>query len=310
MSGAGMSGNLLGLVTAADSPDTRPPNKQNNGTREQIMQSDTREQPNCLLGAIDREKRDSDISPASVRVLIACECSGTVRRAFESRGFDAWSCDVKPDEHGSNRHFSADVLDVLTNPLIYGTWDLVIVAHPPCTRLCASGVRWLSEPPENPPSSCVGDEAERWATMSRDERHALMWEHLDRGAALFSDILNAGTAKRIAVENPVMHGHAKERIDFSRVTSNFYVQPWHFATSTDSPDYEKKRTGFWTIGLPALKRTGTIDDETGKRARDSVHKASPGADRNTERSRFFPGMARAIAEQWGDIALNDAAAAA
>lgn len=243
------------------------------------------------------------IEPQKIRVLIACECSGTVRRAFESRGFDAWSCDIKADEHGSNRHFTADVMDVLTNPEIYGTWDLVIVAHPPCTRLCASGVRWLTEPPENAPSSCEGDEAARWPTMSRDERLEMMWEHLDRGAALFSDILNTGNVKHLAVENPVMHKHAKARIDFSKVSHNFYVQPWHFASeaSDADPDYEKKRTGFWTIGLPPLKRTGNVTDLEGKKARDTVHKASPGKNRNADRARFFPGMADAMASQWGAI---------
>lgn len=76
----------------------------------------------------------------------------------------------------------------------------------------------------------------------------------------------------------------------------FYVQPWHFGTSEDGPDNEKKRTGFWCRGLPKLRPTGTLDGST---ARDSVHKAPPGANRGTERSRFFPGMAAAMAAQWG-----------
>ena len=230
-------------------------------------------------------------------VLVACECSGTVRDAFIDAGHDAYSCDIKPDEKGSNRHFQADVLDVIENPAIYGSFDLIIVAHPPCTRLCASGVRWLSKPPQNPPSSCVGDEAERWPSMSEAERLALMWTHLDRGAALFDAILNSGAAPLMAVENPVMHKHAKERIEFGDVKP-FYVQPWQFADSEESPDNEKKRTGFWAKGLPPLKPTGKLDGST---ARDSIHKASPGADRATERSRFFPGMAAAMAQQWGKI---------
>ena len=76
------------------------------------------------------------------KVLVACEFSGTVRDAFLARGFDAWSCDLLPDERGSNRHIRGDVRDHLDDG-----WDLLIVAHPPCTRLCNSGVRWLSVPP-------------------------------------------------------------------------------------------------------------------------------------------------------------------
>ena len=64
------------------------------------------------------------------RILIACEFSGTVRRAFTDRGYDAWSCDLLPAEDRSNRHITGDVREVLGDG-----WDLLIVAHPPCTRL-------------------------------------------------------------------------------------------------------------------------------------------------------------------------------
>src|SRR3546814_10847106 len=68
------------------------------------------------------------------KVLVACEFSGTVRDAFNAAGFDAWSCDLLPDEKRSNRHIQGDVRDILGEG-----WDLLIVAHPPCTRLCNSG---------------------------------------------------------------------------------------------------------------------------------------------------------------------------
>ena len=215
-----------------------------------------------------------------MRVLIACECSGTVRDAFTAQGHDAFSCDIKPDEKGSNRHILADVLEVIDpdNALIYGKWDMLAVMHPPCTRLCNSGVRWLKVPP---PGRTLED----------------MWEELDTGAALFDACLNAAI-ERVAIENPVMHKYAKERINFGD-TKPFYVQPWQFAESEDSADNEKKRTGFWTRNLPPLKPTGSLD---GSSARNSVHFASPGADRATERSRFFPGMAQAMASQWGAVA--------
>ena len=220
------------------------------------------------------------IKPENVRVLIACECSGTVRDAFTAQGFDAWSCDVKHDESGSNRHMAADVRDVLAMPEVWGKFDLVCVMHPPCTRLCNSGVRWLSVPP---PGRTLDD----------------MWSELDEGAQLFDDCLNS-YATFVAVENPVMHKHAKARINFGDVVP-FYVQPWQFATDPESADNEKKRTGFWARNLPPLKPTGSLD---GSDARNSVHFATPGENRATERSRFFPGMAQAIATQWGNHALN------
>lgn len=215
-----------------------------------------------------------------LKVLIACECSGTVRDAFLELGHDAWSIDIKPDERRSNRHIQGDVRDHLNDG-----WDLLMVAHPPCTRLCNSGVRWLSVPP---PGRTLDD----------------MWRELDDGAALFSDLWNA-PIDRVAIENPVMHKHAKERItNFEKQAQS--VQPWQFATDENGPDNEKKRTCLWLRGLPPLVPTGTLDGST---ARNSVHFASPGPDRATERSRFFPGIARAMAEQWGGYAIEQARAA-
>ena len=78
----------------------------------------------------------------SLRVLIACETSGIARRAFAALGHDVWSCDLEPAEDGSNRHIICDVRDGI---LLEG-WDLLAVMHPPCTRLCRSGRRWMSGP--------------------------------------------------------------------------------------------------------------------------------------------------------------------
>ena len=76
-----------------------------------------------------------------LKVLIGCETSGAVRRAFLERGHDAWSCDLLPAQDRSNRHMQCDVRQVLDMG-----WDLLAVMHPPCTRLCNSGVRWLHRP--------------------------------------------------------------------------------------------------------------------------------------------------------------------
>lgn len=95
-----------------------------------------------------------------------------------------------------------------------------------------------------------------------------------------------------------MHRHAKARIEGYCPPAQT-VQPWQFGTDPDGPDNERKRTCFWLRGLPALRPTGTLD---GQSARSSVHRASPGPNRWKERSRFFPGLAAAMAQQWGDHA--------
>ena len=186
-----------------------------------------------------------------MKVLVACEYSGTVRDAFMARGHDAMSADLLPTD-APGPHYQGDARDLLGDG-----WDLII-AHPPCTRLCNSGVRWLAE---------------------RD-----LWSEMREACALFLDFLNA-PAPRVAVENPVMHGHARDIIGRR---ADFSVQPWQHGHG------EVKRTCFWTRGLPPLVPTDIVD---GRAAR--VHKASPGPDRWKERSTTLPGIAAAMAEQWG-----------
>lgn len=208
------------------------------------------------------------------RVLVACEFSGIVRNAFLALGFDAWSCDLLPAEDRSNRHITGDVRDHL-----HEGWDALMIAHPPCTRLCNSGVRWLHVPPPG---------------RTREE----LWQELEEGAALFSDLWNA-PIPCIAAENPVMHRHAKERIRNYQPPAQS-VQPWQFG------DWETKRTCLWLKGLQPLQplyadldaaRAG-MELAADAKPEDRVHKASPGPDRWKERSRFFPGIASAMAEQW------------
>jgi hypothetical protein len=196
-----------------------------------------------------------------MRVLIACEFSGTVRRAFTARGHDAWSCDLLPAEDGSNRHIVGDARDLLNDG-----WDLAI-CHPPCTRLCNSGVRWLTKAP---PGRTLAD----------------MWAELETGAALFSAFWNA-PIPRIAVENPVMHRHAKALIEGYAPPAQS-VQPWQYGHG------EVKRTCLWLRGLPVLTPTDVVE---GREAR--VHRMPPGPNRGKERSRFFSGIADAMADQWG-----------
>ena len=203
-----------------------------------------------------------------MRVLVGCETSGIVRRAFATRGHDVWSCDLLPAEDGSNRHIVDDVRN-----LFHEGWDLLAVMHPPCTRLCNSGVRWLSAPP---PGRTVAD----------------MRAELREGAALFSACWNA-PIERIAIENPIMHGHAKALIVNYRPPAQ-WVQPWQHGHP------ETKRLGLWLKNLPTLQPTNIVE---GREAR--VHRMSgtlPAEVRRRERSRFYTGVAAAMADQWGDVA--------
>jgi hypothetical protein len=201
------------------------------------------------------------VTVRALRVLVACEFSGVVRQAFLDRGHDAWSCDLLPAADGSNRHIVGDARDLLR-----AGWDLMVVAHPPCTRLCNSGVRWLHTPPPG-------------------RTRADLWRELDEGAALFSDFWNA-PIERVAVENPVMHRHAKARIrNYQKPAQS--IQPWQFGHG------ETKRTCLWLRGLPPLTPTDVVE---GREAR--VHRVPPGPDRWKERSRFYPGIAAAMADQW------------
>lgn len=188
-----------------------------------------------------------------MRVLIACEESGTVRDTFIAAGHDAISCDILPTR-SPGPHVQGDVQPFLREP-----WDLVI-AHPPCTRLCNSGVRWLYE--------------------------RNLWDEMQEAADLFKACLNANSP-RIAVENPVMHGHARKLVGRG---PDFTVQPWQFG------DDFKKRTCFWTKGLPPLIPTSDLDGSTADAA---VHKAPPSKNRSRDRSVTYPGIANAIVKQWG-----------
>lgn len=208
-----------------------------------------------------------------MRVLIGCETSGRMRRAFEAQGHEAWSVDLLPSDDATNRHIIGDVRDHLN-----GDWDLLAVLHPPCTRLCNSGVRWLSGPP---PGKTIED----------------MQAELEAGAALFSDCWNA-PIEHVAVENPVMHKHAKALIlNYQPATQT--VQPWWFG------DPAFKATGLYLRNLPPLIATDRLvppaKGTPEHKAWSAVHRAPPGPDRWKTRSETFPGLAAAAAKQWGDV---------
>lgn len=205
-----------------------------------------------------------------MRVLIACEFSGTMRDAFRAEGHDAWSCDLLPSEPLSPYHHQGDAVAFLQS----NSWDLLI-AHPPCTMLCNSGVRWLY-------TGGRGHlpDVDRWTAMRE-------------GAAFFLKFLNADVP-RIAVENPIMHSHA---VAIVGRPPDQIVQPWQHGHK------EMKATGFWLKGLPKLTPSDVVGppprDAIERRAWAKVHRASPGPDRWKLRSLTYPGIAKAAAQQWG-----------
>jgi hypothetical protein len=202
------------------------------------------------------------------RILIACEYSGIVRDAFSARGFDVWSCDILPSERPGN-HLQCDVREVLDDG-----WDAMI-AHPVCKRLTNAGRRWLHNPPKG-------------KTMVQ------MWRDFFEGVSFYNELRNAPIPIK-GIENPVMHDHANECLKIDR---RQIVQPWWFG------DRAFKATGWELIDLPDLKPTNKlIPPNAGTDSHKEwswVHRMSPGPEREKERSRFHPGMAEAMAKQWGD----------
>jgi hypothetical protein len=201
-----------------------------------------------------------------MRVLVACEFSGIVREAFRKRGHEAYSCDLLPAEDNSRYHFQDDVKQV-AGP----DWDLVI-AHPPCTYLSNSGVKHLY----HCGVAALGRNPDRWTEMFK--------------AADFFAWFLTGKWPRLCIENPIMHGYAKERLKFYGLPSKQtqIIQPWQFGHG------EIKATCLWLRGLPLLRPTNVV---AGREPR--VHHASPGPNRWKERSRTLQGIAEAMAEQWG-----------
>jgi hypothetical protein len=198
-----------------------------------------------------------------------------VRDAFRARGHDAWSCDLEPSD--SPYHLQCDVLTIL-KPLYRHEWDLGIF-HPPCTYLSNSSSKhlYIDGKKEN------GPDPERWRLM--------------REGARFFDMLWNAPIRKVVCENPIMLGYAKEIIGAEQTQT---VQPWMWG------DPYTKRTCLWIRGLPALvpeyPKWADCRDALGMppdaKPKAEVHLAPPGPDRWKMRSLTYPGIARAMAEQW------------
>ena len=190
-----------------------------------------------------------------MRVLVACEESQEVCKAFRAHGHEAYSCDIQECSGGHPEwHLQVDVLEILKM-----RWDLII-AHPPCTDLSVSGARWFVQ-------------------KRADGRQ-------QRSIDFFMKFTNLD-CPRVAIENPVCIMSTVWR------NPDQIIQPWQFGHG------ETKATCLWLKGLPTLKPTNIV---SGREQR--VWKMPPSSERAKARSKTFPGIALAMAEQWGKCVDN------
>lgn len=196
-----------------------------------------------------------------MKILVACEFSGTVRDAFIKKGHDALSCDLLEGE-GDGPHYQGDITEVL-----FEDWDMVI-AHPPCTYLANSGVSWLH----------------------RDESR---WAKLDDAAAFFNMFLDLQVPK-LCVENPIMHKYAKDRIGGRQQSQ--VVQPWMFGHKESKATCLWLR-GLPKLEPTNDVKKEMMELSDAERQR--LHWLPPSKDRWRLRSKTYQGIADAMAEQWG-----------
>lgn len=210
-------------------------------------------------------------------VLVACEESQTVCKAFRSRGFAAFSCDVVPCSGGHPEwHVMQDCLTILDGgafttcdgkKYFVPRWDLII-AHPPCTYLTKAGNALFS--------------IKRYSDKTIAKRSLL---RLD-AARFFLEFINAD-CDHIAIENPV--GVMSSIFH----PANQVISPYMFASGADDiENYQKKMTCLWLIGLPILYTNSLAVPDLPSWA-EHVHG-------HQRRSKTFPGVAAAMALQWGD----------
>lgn len=208
-----------------------------------------------------------------MRVLIACEESQTVCKEFRALGHQAYSADILPCSGGYPEwHIQGDVTKILNDG-----WDLMI-AHPPCTYLAVSGNRWLY-------NKDGGKNEERWKNRA---------EALD-----FVRTLLEAPIERIALENPVSVISSQIR------KPEQIIQPYMFG------DQATKTTCLWLKNLPLLYPTDLVDKgervvyKSGKSHpkwyAEALSKAKTAEERRTLRSKTFIGIAKAMANQWGNI---------
>lgn len=227
-----------------------------------------------------------------MRVLVACEFSGTVRDAFARRGHDAWSCDLLPTE-APGQHVQGDALELLKEP-----WD-ILIAHPPCTYLTSSA-EWAYKDPDFTRYPGVGYHQKlKPGTLFGEARREARRE----AVAFFLALWSSGIP-RICIENPV--GHISQHLLGAKAPK---IQPYNFGSNAS------KGTCLWLRGLPPLRNTqrvagrwveweGKMVERWANQTDSGQSNLTPSEKRWAERSITYPGIAEAMAEQWGKSGLR------
>lgn len=231
-----------------------------------------------------------------LKILVACEESQAVTIELRKLGHEAYSCDLLPCSGGHPEwHFNTDVFGVIEDKggtLENGkkvkstrNWDMMI-AHPPCTYLAVSGAQWYYHPDDKHLPTEERRPHPRYPNRARDRE----------GALTFFKMLLEAPIERIAIENPI--GVVSTRLR----KPDQVVQPFMFG------DQARKTTCLWLKNLSLLEPTDIVDEgeriyfKSGKSQpkwySDAFVKAKSHEERRTMRSKTFPGLARAMAEQW------------
>jgi len=213
-----------------------------------------------------------------MKVLVACEFSQRVTKAFRKEGHEAFSCDLLPTEGNPEWHIQDNVLKHLDE-----NWDLMI-AHPPCTFICSTGAKWFYHPNDKHLPVDQRRPHPRFPDRKQKKLDAIEF---------FMKFYEA-PIKRICVENPV-----------GAMSTNFrkpdqIIQPYQFGHP------EPKKTCLWLKELPQLVPTKFMKPEyhitkSGKRVPKWFFSPSPSEERAKMRDRTFPGIAEAMAIQWGKL---------
>ena len=200
-----------------------------------------------------------------MRILVACEFSGVVRDSFIRAGYDAVSCDLLPSESSFGEHYQGDVFDIINQG-----WDMMI-AHPPCTYLSSVGNSWFDE-------EKYGDKAVK--------RKQLRCEAFNFVVKLWNSNI-----EKVCIENPVGY------LNRNWMKPTQIIQPYYFGESGS------KRTCLWLRGLPLLVPTSFVEPTIYWHQKDGKpvyfsDNLSGAKGRERLRSKFFKGVAEAMAKQW------------
>lgn len=217
---------------------------------------------------------------SKIRVLVACEYSGTVRDAFAKLGFDAWSCDLLPTDREGN-HFQCDVMEIIDQ-----NWDLMI-AHPPCTYLASSGLHWNNRIPGRAKETEKSLDFVK-KLLDADIKHIALENPI--GA------ISGRIRKPDQIIQPYEYGHPESKSTCLWLKNLPKLQP----TDLAKPKNYRCGCGKVFVAGSDISCCGkTIKPMWDNQTKSGQNKLAPSADRWKIRSTTYQGIADAMADQWG-----------